>query len=139
MELDPMKRRSLGRRHSASESSPYHVAATYPCGQPGSSSPRLTGGFCHADQTVPRQDVHSPFSPACATMKTRGCLHTRRFGTLTSPLQPVDRMPWGHHHPGRVLVLFHRLRLHGNARRSCKQFVSLVRIGRTFELAALRH
>ena len=34
-------------------SSPYHVATTYPCGHPGSSSVRLTGGFCHADCTVP--------------------------------------------------------------------------------------
>ena len=24
---------------------------------------RLTGGFCHADWTLPRQDVNSPFSP----------------------------------------------------------------------------
>ena len=37
---------------------------------------RLTGGFCHAHQTVPRQDVNSPFSPACATRYHR-CLHTQ--------------------------------------------------------------
>ena len=28
---------------------------------------RLTGGFCHADWTVPRQDVNSFFAPACVT------------------------------------------------------------------------
>ena len=55
---------------------------------------RLTGGFCHADWTVPRQDVNSPFSAACATRPDR-CLHTRRFGTLAGPPPPVDRMPWG--------------------------------------------
>ena len=60
---------------------------------------RLAGGFCHADLTVPRQDVNSPFTPACATGQTR-CLHTRRFGTLTSPPPPVLRMPWGPHPPG---------------------------------------
>ena len=34
--------------------SPYHVASTL----------RLTGGFCHADKTVARQGVNSPF-PSC--------------------------------------------------------------------------
>ena len=37
---------------------------TYPCGQPGLPSVRLTGGTCHADSTTPRQDVYSrPTSP----------------------------------------------------------------------------
>ena len=39
----------------------------------------------------------------------------------------------------RVLVLLQKLRLHGNDRGSCKQFVFLSRIGRIFEHAALRH
>ena len=44
-------------------SSPYHVATTYPCGQPSLPSLGLTRGNCHADWTVPRQDVNSPFLP----------------------------------------------------------------------------
>ena len=38
---------------------------------------RLTGGFCHADLTVPRQDVNSSFSPCVCHPWTRGvfCTH----------------------------------------------------------------
>ena len=38
---------------------------------------RLSGGFFHADWTVPRQDVNSPFlPPACATPSQKGvCTH----------------------------------------------------------------
>ena len=42
------------------------------CGQPGSLfCLRLTGSFCHADLTVPREDVISSFPPACATREER--------------------------------------------------------------------
>ena len=50
------------------------------CGQPSSSSLRLTGGFCHADWTVPRQDVNSPFLPCACHSETQRCLHACRFG-----------------------------------------------------------
>ena len=56
-----------GRTSRWGLSSPYHVAATYPfLGSPAlpPSALRLTGGFCHADWTVPRHDVNSSF-PAC--------------------------------------------------------------------------
>ena len=66
-------------------SSPYHVAATYPYwSNPALPPLRLTGGFCHADKTVPRQDVNSSFTYCGATLLDR-CLHTRRFVTLASP------------------------------------------------------
>ena len=48
-------------------SSPYHVATTYPWEQPELEV------LCHADQTVPRQDVYSPFSPSL-----RMCHHGHR-------------------------------------------------------------
>ena len=53
----------------------------------------------HADQTVPRQDVNSPFSPARAT-SVATCLHTRRFGTLAGPPPPVFGLPWEPYPPG---------------------------------------
>ena len=37
---------------------------------------RLTGVF-HADQTLPRQDVSSPFLPACATTREQVLAHTQ--------------------------------------------------------------
>ena len=62
---------------------------------------RLTGGFCHADWTVPRQNVNSPFSPSrVCHPEASGRLHTRMFGTLASPPPPVTGMPWGSHLPG---------------------------------------
>ena len=48
-------------------------------GSPALPPLRLTGGFCHADQTVPRQDVNSSFSPCVCHLHER-CLHTRRLG-----------------------------------------------------------
>ena len=48
---------------------------TYPRGQPSFSSLPLTGGFCHADWTVPRQDVKSPFSLRCHTQCKGVCTH----------------------------------------------------------------
>ena len=68
-------------------------------GSPTLPPSRLTGGLCHADMTVPRQDVNSSFLPACATPQ-RSCVHTRRIGTIASPPPPVDDMPWGPHPPG---------------------------------------
>ena len=42
-------------------------------GSPALPPLRLTGGFCHADHTVPRQDVNSSFHlPACATPGQKG-------------------------------------------------------------------
>ena len=39
---------------------------------------RLTGGFCHADQTVPRQDVNSSFPPCvCHPVYQRVFAHTQ--------------------------------------------------------------
>ena len=69
------------------------MATTYPCGQP-SSSLRLAGGTCHAGQTVPRQDVNSPFLPCVCRPSDQRCAHTRRFGTLAGPPPRVDDMPW---------------------------------------------
>ena len=63
---------------------------------------RLTGGFCHGDLTVPRQDVTSPFpslSPRVPPLRVT-CLHTGRFGTLACPPPPVFGLPWGPHPPG---------------------------------------
>ena len=37
--------------------------------------------------------------------REKRCLHTRRFGTLTSLPPPVVRLPWGPHPPGHELVL----------------------------------
>ena len=47
-------------------------------GQPRSSSFASHWRYCHADKTVPRQDVNSPFSPACATPRGERVLaHTQ--------------------------------------------------------------
>ena len=81
-------------------SSPYHVATTYPCGQPGLPSVRLTGGTCHADWTVPRQDVYS--LPLRVPPPRQKCFHTRKFGTLEGPPPHVGDMPWGTHLPSRL-------------------------------------
>ena len=60
--LPPIHGWLLGRDRGLS--SPYHVAATCPFWAAGFSLlVRLTGGFCHADYTVPRQDVDSSFLP----------------------------------------------------------------------------
>ena len=75
-----------------------------------------------------------------------------RFGLCRFKLSSSDfrTVPWSRRSLGRrhsakvhwtslrVLVPLHKPRLHGNTHRSCKQFVSLVRIGRIFEHAALR-
>ena len=59
-------------------------------GQPGSSSFAAHWRYCHADLTVPRQDVNSSFPNACATSHQGVCTHAgsgpsrvrrRLFGT----------------------------------------------------------
>ena len=64
--------------------------------------------------------------------------HLKAYHLLIIELIPIERRNLGHHHSVnvfctslRVLVPLQRLRLHGDARGSCKQFVSLLRIGRT--------
>ena len=59
---------------------------------------------------------------------------------------PIERRSLGRRHSAnlywtnvRVLVPLHKLRLHGNARRSCEQFVLHARIGQNSQHAALRH
>ena len=45
-------------------------------GSPALPPLRLTGGFCHADWTVPRQDVNSPFLPCVCHLRLKGvCTH----------------------------------------------------------------
>ena len=58
-------------------SSPYHVATTYPCGQPGSPSFATHWRYCHADWTVPRLDVNSSFPPCVCHPSMKGVLHTQ--------------------------------------------------------------
>ena len=62
-----------------------------------------------------------PSSPACATQAKR-CLHTRRFGTLTSPPPPVILMPWGPHPPGHRSPLIYFWLLSGPALESLQVF-----------------
>ena len=70
----------------------------------------------------------------------------KAFHSLIIVHDPILHRNLGYRHPAksywpslRVLVQFHALRLHGFSRRSCTQFVLIVRIGRNFELVALRH
>ena len=72
--------------------------------------------------------------------------HLRAFRSLIIVHDPIWRRNLGRRRSVnskrsilRVLVQLHRLQLHGNTHRSCTQFVFLVRIGRVFEHAALRH
>ncbi len=51
-------------------------------GQPGSPSFATHWMYCHADYTVPRQDVNSPFSSCACHSWMKRCLHTRKFRTL---------------------------------------------------------
>ena len=67
------------------------------------------------------------------------------FHLLITVHGPIERRNHGHRRSTSVCwidltihVLLHKLRLLENARRSFRQFVSLVRIGRVFEDAALR-
>ena len=72
-------------------------------GQPGSPSFATDWRYCHADWTVPRQDVNSSFPPCMCHPSAKRCLHTRRFGTLASPPPPVSALPWGPHLPGQLI------------------------------------
>ena len=82
-------------------------------------------------------------NPAILTWKNPPGSHRNAFRSLIIELDPIEGRNLGRRHSVsenwtnlRVLVLRHKLRLHENARRSCKQFVSLVRIGRTFQHVA---
>ena len=67
-------------------SSPYHAATTYR-GRSGLPSMRLTGGA--TDQTVPRQDVNSPFtSCVCHPEKKKVFAHTQ-VRDARGPAAPV--------------------------------------------------
>ena len=90
------------------------MATSCPCGQPGSSSfASHWRVFATPTGRYHGRTFIRPSSPACATRQTR-CLHTRKFGTLSSPPPPVLHMPWGPHLPGHVTVgqtlLTHRCR-----------------------------
>ena len=70
----------------------------------------------------------------------------KAFHSLIIVHDPISHRNLGHRHSAmsywphrRVPVVLHTLQLHGNTRRSCTQFVFLVRIGRNFELVAPRH
>ena len=52
------------------------MATTYPCRQLRSSSFATRWKYCHADTTVPRQDVNSSFSPCVCHPARLRCLHT---------------------------------------------------------------
>ena len=63
---------------------------------------RLTGGIATPTRRYHgRMLIHSS-PPACPSQAQR-CLHTRKFGTLTSPPPPIDRMPWDLHLPGHAV------------------------------------
>ena len=83
-------------------SSPYHVAATYPCAQPGSSSFASHWRFLprRLDGTTAGCSFILP--PCVCHPAVKRCSHTRRFGTLASPPPPVRDMPWGPHPPGHL-------------------------------------
>ena len=72
--------------------------------------------------------------------------YPRAFHSQIIELDPIERLNLGCRHSAnahwinlRVLVPLQKLWLHRNARRSCNQFVFIVRSGRVFEHAALRH
>ena len=68
----------LGRDRWGLSVSPNNVATTYPCGLPGSPSFATHWRYCHADSTVPRQDVNSSFSSCVCHPLVKGvCTHTQ--------------------------------------------------------------
>ena len=85
----------------------HHVATTHPCRQPSSSSMRVAGGTCHADKTVPWQDVISPSLPAFATPYNQVFAHTQ----VRDPHESAAACFWhaseltlpGHHKSGHTL------------------------------------
>ena len=96
-------------------------------------------------RTKPRQS-EAEQSPAILTCTILSGSHLNACRLFIMKLDPIERRSLQHCHSAkvfwtnlRVLVPVQKLRLHGNARRSCPQSVSLVRIGRIFEHAALRH
>ena len=70
----------------------------------------------------------------------------QEFHLLLVELDPIKYGKLEHHHSVSIyctdlidLVLLQKLRLQENAQTSCKQFASIVRIGRLSEHVALRH
>ena len=63
----------------------------------------LTGGFCHADWTVPRQDVNSPFHLLRCHSLQGVC--TPASSGLCESAAPVYGMPWRPHPPRHQIVM----------------------------------
>ena len=104
--------------------------------------PIVSNGFL----IVQSQDGETEQRPVTLTCTILPGSHLKACRWLITELHPIERRNIGRRHSAnvyctnlRVLVPHRKLRLHGNAHRSWKQFVSLVRIGRTFEHPALRH
>ena len=60
------------------------MAATYPCGQPGSFLCVSLEVFATPTRRYHGRMLIHPSLPACATPEVKGCSHTRRFGTFAS-------------------------------------------------------
>ena len=88
-------------------SSPYHVAATYLFGQPDSPSFANHWRYCHADWTVPLQDVNSSFLPRMCHPAEQVSAHTQ----IRDPRESTAACWWhalgtpspGHHHLSAIL------------------------------------
>ena len=94
-------------------------------------------------RTKPKQS-EAEQSPVILTWKIRPFPWACR--KLIIEHDPIERRSLGRRHSAnwewtnvRVLPPLHKLRLHGNARRSCEQFLFHVRIGQNSEHAAPRH
>ena len=84
-------------------------------------------------------------SPVILTCTILPRSHLKVCRLLIIEVDPIERRNLGRRHSAnvyrtnlRVLIPIHKLPLHGNARRSCAQIVSLVRIGRVFSEMYLR-
>ena len=97
------------------------------------------------DHTMPSQCdvVRISVILTCTILRGSGL---KAFHSLIFVHDPISHRNHGHRHSAksywpnrRVPVVLHTLQLHGNTRRSCTQFVFLVRIGRIVDLVALRH
>ena len=103
----------------------------------------ISNGLFNRTKTRQSETEQSPVI-LTSTILPRSNLTAKRL--LIIELDPIERRNLGHRHSPnvywiclRVLVPLRKLRLHGNAHRSCTQFVFLSRIGRTLEHAALKH
>ena len=90
------------------------------------------------DRTLPRR-AEAEQSPVILTCTILPGSHRKAYRLLIIELDPIERRNLGHRHSVNVFRTSLKLWLHGNARRSCKQFVFLVRIGRLSEHVAPRH